>query len=267
MCNVGGYYGIPLLSIIFFRVIIRINIKEDEPMNEMSNAPAPVPDRGPDSVLRTWSKALTQPNEQTYVEIASRPEAKATTAYLWVFVASLIQIFLVGLIQSQLLGTYGDQLGLGEQFGPRSGFGAILVSALCAAPIGAALNTLFFAIGVFVIQWIAKMFGGIGTTERLAYALGAIVAPYILISGFASLFSAIPYVGWCITTIFALAGLYVLVLEMMAVKGVNQISWGAAIGSVLLPGLVIAFLCACLIGVSIAFLIPVMQETMPNISP
>lgn len=236
-------------------------------MNDMSNAPAPLPDRNPDSVLQVWRKALTQPNEQTYVEIASRPEAKATTAYLWVFVASLIQIFLVGLIQSQLLGTYGDQFGLGEQFGPRSGFASILVSALCAAPIGAALNTLFFAIGVFVIQWIAKLFGGIGTTERLTYAMGAIVAPYILISGIGSLFSAIPYVGWCITTIFALAGLYVLVLEIMAVKGVNQISWGAAIGSVLIPGLVIAFLCACLIGVSLAFLLPVLQETVPNFSP
>ena len=111
-------------------------------MNDMSNAPAPVPDHGPDSILQTWRKALTQPNEQTYVEIASRPEAKATTAYLWVFAASLIQIFLVGLVQSQLLGTYGDQFGLGEQFGPRT-LASILVSALCAAPIGAALNTDF----------------------------------------------------------------------------------------------------------------------------
>lgn len=234
-------------------------------MNEMSNEP--LPDRTPSSVVQTWRKALTQPNEQTFVEISSSPNARATTAYLWVFVASLIQIFLVALVQSQLLGTYADQYGLGEQFGPRSGFASILLSAICGAPIGAIVTTLFFAIGVFVVQWIAKMFGGTGTTDRLAYAMAAIVAPYTILSGIATLFSAIPYVGWCITTIFALAGLYVLVLEIMAVKVVNQISWGAAIGSVLIPGLVIGFLCACLIGVSIAALLPIIQETAPNFSP
>lgn len=234
-------------------------------MNEISNAP--VPDRAPNSVLQTWRKALTQPNEQTFVEISSAPDAKATTAYLWVFVASLIQIFLAALVQSQLLGTYADQLGMGETFGPRSGFASTLFGAICGAPIGAVVTTLFFALGVFVVQWIAKMFGGTGTTDRLAYAMAAIIAPYTIISGIATLFSAVPYVGWCITTIFALAGLYVLVLEIMAVKGVNQISWGAAIGSVLIPGLVIGFLCACLIGVSVAALMPIIRETVPNFSP
>ena len=234
-------------------------------MDEMSNTP--VPDRTPNSVLQTWRKALTQPNEATFVEISSAPEARATTAYLWVFVASLIQIFLAALVQSQLLGTYGERFGLGEQFGPGSGFGSILLAAICGAPIGAIVSTLFFAIGVFVVQWIAKMFGGIGTTDRLAYAMAAIVAPYTILSGIGTLFSVVPYVGWCVTTVFALAGLYVLVLEIMAVKGVNQISWGAAIGSVLIPGLVIAFLCACLVGLSVAALMPLIQETTPNFSP
>jgi MFS family permease len=234
-------------------------------MNEMTNAP--VPERTPNSVLQTWRKALTQPNEQTFVEISSSPEAKATTAYLWVFVASLIQIFLTALVQSQLLGTYADQFGLGDTFGPRSGLVSTLVGAICGAPLGAVVVTLFFAISVFIVQWIAKMFGGTGTADRLAYAMAAIIAPYTIISGIASLFSIVPYVGWCVTTIFALAGLYVLALEIMAVKGVNQISWGAAIGSVLIPGLVIGFLCACLIGVSVAALMPIIQETTPNFSP
>jgi len=47
--------------------------------------------------------------------------------------------------------------------------------------------------------------------------------------------------GWSLFGIIGLfAGLYVLVLEVMAVKGVNQFGWGQAIGSLLLPVFVVA---------------------------
>lgn len=233
-------------------------------MNDMSNEP--IPAAGPTPVLQVWGKALTKPSEQTFVEIASSPNARASTAYLWVFVAFLIQFFLVSLVQSQLIGTYMDQSGIGNSFGNRSP-ASILVFALCGAPVMAAISTLFFAIGVFIIQWIAKMFGGIGTADKLAYAMAAIVAPYSIAAGILSLFAAIPYVGLCFSVILSIAGLYILVLEVMAVKAVNQISWGAAIGSVLIPGLVVGFICACLVGVSIAALMPVFRETIPNFAP
>lgn len=235
-------------------------------MNEMSNAP--VPESTPGTVLQIWGKALTRPSEQTFSGIASSPNARATTAYLWIFVASLIQIFLAALVQSQLLGTYMAQYGLDpEMFGARSGIAAILTTALCGAPLGAVVTTLVFAISVFVIQWLAKMFGGTGTYDQMAYALASIGAPYAIIVGILTLFSAIPYVGLCFSGILFLAFFYILALQVMAVKGVNQISWGAAIGALLIPILAIGFLCACLIGVSIAALLPVIQETTPNFTP
>jgi len=235
-------------------------------MNDMSNEP--IAASGPTPVIQIWRKALTKPNEQTFVEIASSPNAKATTAYVWVFVASLIQIFLVALVQSQLYGNLADQYGLDvDALGARGSLTSILIGAICGAPIGAAVTTLFFAVGVFIVQWIAKMFGGRGTTDQLAYALAAIVAPFSIVSGVLSLFGAIPYVGLCVSVILSLAGIYIFVLEAMAVKAVNQISWGAAIGSLLIPGLVIAFICACLVGVSVATLLPLLRESSPNFAP
>jgi len=233
-------------------------------MNDMSNAPLPA--SGPTLVLQTWMKALTKPNEQTFVDIASSPNAKATTAYLWVFVASLIQIFLSALVQNQLVGTYMEQYGLGDSLG-NGGISSVLIGAICGAPIGAAVTTLFFAIGVFIVQWIAKMFGGRGTSDQLAYAMAAIAAPYSIVAGIFTLLAAIPYVGFCFSAILAIAGIYILVLQVMAVKAVNQISWGAAIGSLLIPGLVIGFICACLVGVSVAALMPLIRESVPNITP
>ena len=109
-------------------------------MNEMSNMP--ISENKPETVLQTWRKALTKPNEQTFVEIASSPTAKASPAYLWVFIAGLIQFFLTSLVQSQMMGTYMEQFGLGSSDFASQGFGTIAVTAICGAPIAAALSTL-----------------------------------------------------------------------------------------------------------------------------
>ena len=144
---------------------------------------------------------------------------------------------------------------------------SVALTALCGAPIAAALSTLFFAIGVFIVQWIAKMFGGRGNADQLAYAMASISAPYAIVAGFLTLLAAIPYVGLCFSAILSIGGIYIFVLNVMAVKGVNQISWGAAIGSLIIPGLVIGLLCACLIGVSTAALVPILQGANPNFTP
>ena len=234
-------------------------------MNEISNVP--LPESRPETVLQTWTKALTKPNEQTFVEIASSPNAKATTAYLWVFVAGVVQFFLTSLVQSQVINTQLEQLGVSTGDVGTPTFMSIAITAICGAPIAAAVSTLFFAIGVFIVQWLAKMFGGRGTADQLAYAMASISAPYAILAGILALFAAIPYVGLCFSAILSIAGIYALVLNVMAVKGVNQIGWGAAIGSLLIPGLVIGLLCACLIGVSVATLIPLLQGSSPNFTP
>jgi Yip1-like protein len=233
-------------------------------MNDMSNAP--IPESGPNSVLQTWMKALTRPNEQTFVDIASSPRAKASTAYLWVFVASLVEIFFTILVRLGTFRTMLQQQGAGNNF-PGGGVGIMLISLICGAPLFAAIATVFFALGAAIIQWIAKMFKGRGTFDQLAYTFGAIAAPYTLISTVFILLGAIPFVGLCFRIILGLAGLYVLVLEIMAVKGVNQFGWGEAAGSVLIPGLVIGLVCGCLVAVSFSALLPLIRNAIPTLTP
>jgi hypothetical protein len=183
------------------------------------------------------------------------------------FIASLIQLFLATLVQRQMINNlemYGFDV---SQFGPRSGVGAILVGLFCVAPVLAALSTLVFAIVVAIIQWLARMFGGTGTYDQLAYAMAAIAAPLTIISGILSLFSAIPYAGACFGLIGFLVGIYILVLQLMAIKGVHRIGWGGAIGAYFIPVLVLGFICACLFGVSLAALIPIMRDVYPNFRP
>jgi len=210
--------------------------------------------------------ALTKPNESTFAQMANSPSAKATTAYLWIFIGYVINFFLSSIVQNQsvrtLLEKYG---GSGAGAGVGSGIAGRLVVAVCGAPIVALIATLFFAIGVAIIQWIAKMFGGSGNFGQMSYAFAAILAPFSIVSGLLSLLSAIPFVGFCFSLLILIAALYIIVLEVMAVKGVNQFGWGAAIGSLFIPGLVIGFICACLVGVSIVALGTALQSVIQQI--
>jgi uncharacterized protein YggT (Ycf19 family) len=212
----------------------------------VANAPTPS-GGGSKPIYQIWIDALTKPNENTFAEIAASPNAKATTAYLWVFVGYLVEFFLSALVSG---GRYSSMLSQYGGSGVGSGIVGTLVTAVCGGPILAVIFTIFFAIWILIIQWIAKMFGGQGTNDQLAYAIAAIGAPFSMISGVISLFSAIPYVGYCFTALLFIAVLYVIVLNVMAVKGVNQFGWGQAIGTVLIPAVVIGLVCGCLAAIT-----------------
>lgn len=227
-------------------------------MNEQPSTPMLPPPSGVSEWISVWRDALTKPSEQTFSRIALAPNAKITTALLWVFLGSLVNFFLASLVQGQIMRQMLQNTDFGvEGFPPVGGGG--LITAICGAPIGALIQVVLFAAVVGVIQLIAKMFGGRGTFDQLAYAIAAIVTPFYLIGGVLTLLSAIPYAAYCFGPLGFLLALYVLVLEVMAVKGVNQFGWGPAIGSLLIPILVLA--CCFSVGI-----IGILQALGPNIT-
>ena len=227
-------------------------------MNEEPNAPM-LPARSP-SVLQTWTTAITKPNEQTYAQLAASPEAKTSTALLWVFIASLIQSLIAIPMQGRIMAQMMQGSGLENQAGPG------LVGILCGAPIAAVVTVVFFSAFTGIVQWVAGLFGGKGSFEKLAYVFAAITVPFTLLSALITLLSAVPYVGACFGIIGLLAGLYVLVLQVMAVKGVNQFDWLPAAGSLLLP--FIAFICCISAGVAglVSLAGPAMQDIFDQIN-
>lgn len=234
-------------------------------MNEPSNIP--VYDSTPPAskpFYQVWIKALTKPNEQTFAEIAASPNAKMTTALLWVFIGSLVSFFLSSLVQNAAMSSLMAQYGLPVQSG--NGIVSTLITAVCGAPIVAIMTAIFFAIGIYIFQWIAKMFGGKGTPDQLAYAMAAISAPFSIVTGVLGLLGAIPYVGLCFGLIGLAIGIYILVLDVMAIKGVNQISWGAAIGTLFIPSLVVVCICGCVVIASLMLLGPAIGDVFSTIN-
>jgi hypothetical protein len=226
-------------------------------MSEQMNAPMLPPPSGVSEWVSVWRDALTKPSDQTYARIARSPNAKSTTAFLWIFLGSLVNFFLASLVQGAVMRQMMQNSDLGIE-GIPAGAGGGLMAAICGAPIGAVISVVMFAIVVGIVQLIAKMFGGLGTFDQLAYSIAAIVTPFYLVSTVLTLLAAIPSVGWCFGILGLLAGLYILALEVMAVKGVNQFGWGQAIASLLLP--VVAIACCLSIAV-----IGIMQAVAPQL--
>jgi hypothetical protein len=205
-------------------------------MSEQMNTPMLPPPSGVSGWFSVWREAITKPSEQTFSRIALSPNVKLTTALLWIFLSSLISAFLSSLVQGQVMRQMMQNYGV-DGLPQTTGNG--LIAAICGAPIGAVISVVMFVIVTGIVQVLAKLFGGQGTFEQLAYAFAAIATPFSLLSGFLALLSAIPWVGACFGVIGLLAGLYVIVLEVMAVKGVNRFGWGQALASFFLPVFVI----------------------------
>ncbi len=228
---------------------------------------------GPAGWFSVWIKAVTQPNEQTFVDITEHPDMSAKTAYLWVFIAGTIS----GIIQA-FASTVRIAMGLNYQFpglaqylpksvGAGRGVGVTLISGLCASPLAGLFSVIFFALFIAIIQWIAKMFGGTGTYDKLLYAIAAITVPFTIVSSIFVFLSLIPFVGICTGVISLALSVYVLVLQVMAVKGVNRFGWGQAAGSVLMPGCAIFLVCACVIFGGAMLMGPMIGNVFKNINP
>lgn len=235
-------------------------------MNQQENAPMLPPPSGFSAWVDVWRDALTRPSEQTYAAIAQSPNARSTTAFVWIFLGSLVSFFLSSLVQGRLMEQILQNPDLGMQGFPRATGGG-LVAAICGAPIGALTSVIVFAIFVGIVQLIARMFGGRGTFDQLAYATAAIVAPFSLISGILSLLAAIPFVGLCFGLLSLIALVYVVALEVMAVKGVNQFGWGQALASYFLPFLVL--ICCISVGMISLFrmLGPAISDIFNSLTP
>lgn len=87
----------------------------------------------------------------------------------------------------------------------------------------------------------------------------------MLVNIFLTPLIAVPYLGYCALLLNIGIGFYSLLLQIIAVKVVNGFGWGLAIGSALLPGVVIILVCGCIVGVGAALLGPRIAEVLRQI--
>lgn len=197
-----------------------------------------------------WSKVFTKPGEATFLEITAHPEARAKAAYIWVFLAGVFSSLLNSLTQF-VIGLAGLQQAVPD-FGQVPGASGVLgaaglLGAICGAPIAGLFSVIGFAIGVGIVHATARFFGGQGTFDRLAYAFGAIAVPFSVVSALAVPLNAVPYAVFCTLPLLVLVGIYVLYLQVTAVKAVHRFTWGEAAAAFFLPSILLLMLCGLLV--------------------
>lgn len=237
-------------------------------MSQFENTPitsaSPEPSKGVAGWVAIWIKAVSQPKEQTFIDIAESPDASARTAYIWAFIAGtvsgIIQAFVSAIRMAVGVGSQFSQIPELEKYLPQMSAGGSgakaaigsLVGGICFSPVTGLLTVLFFALFVAIVQWIAKLFGGTGTYDKLLYALAAVTVPVSIVTSLLALLSAIPIVGICVGVVSIGVGIYSIVLNVLAVKAVNRFGVGQAVGSYFIPGCTLILVCACIVGVGAA---------------
>ena len=223
-------------------------------MNEEMNTPVSPEPAGISSWVEIWINAVTKPSEQLYASMSEHSDAQSySRAFIWVFVAGTLAAIISGLLRGILdlagLSAATPIPGMSDFLGNGSngGLGGLAL-ALCTSPISGAVGVLFFAIFVGIVQWVAKMFKGVGNFSQLAYVMAAISVPFTLITSFLTPFSTVNVVMYCTTGISLLLGLYALYLQLLAVKAVNKFGWGEAAGSYFLPLVLIGCICGCVVA-------------------
>lgn len=206
---------------------------------------------GTESFFQVWLRALTKPKESTYADLAASPRAKASTAFLWIFLCTfapaLVSVLVSGSQISQRLQEAGVDTGA-----VGGGLGTALINLLCVTPFAAVVGVVGFIISVGLMQWIARLFKGQGTFDQLAYTLGAITAPGLLVSALLGLPSLVPFLGICSGLLSLLFSIYLLVLEVRAIKAVHRFGVGSAIGTLVIPGLAIGIVVCCVVAVIVS---------------
>ena len=87
----------------------------------------------PQGALPVWIKVFTKPGERTFLEITDHPEAKARSAYIWVFIAGTLSALIGSLVQfigtlvglQQVVHEIGQVQGLPQFMGTASLLGDV----------------------------------------------------------------------------------------------------------------------------------------------
>ncbi len=220
-------------------------------MEYLDDAPPPDADM---TIMETFIAIITKPNKETFDRIAAQPGATMGKGFLWAFVGILLSSFLTSIAQMISFSTQADVLkdllppDLAPLLDAGAGASISFVTLLCTIPFAAAFGVFFFMIGVALVQWVAKLFGGTGTFEKLFYSFSVILVPVAVVSGGLALLSAIPFIGLCFGIISFGLVIYQIILQVLAVQAVNDLDTGKAVGAVILPGLLMfLFVCCCVI--------------------
>ncbi len=157
---------------------------------------------------QVWLAVLSIPGTDTFTRILADPAASAQRGYRWIFITGSV-LMTISMIFNPLTQV------------------ALLPALLIGSLLGGAFSLVGFIMTNWIIQRIAVQVGGTGTYGNFHYARAAFVAPLNLLN--AVLMPFVLY-GSVAFSWFSLLLVFVeLVMTAIALRAVNQFTWGQAL--------------------------------------
>lgn len=204
-------------------------------------------------------EALLHPSVETFRRILDDPNRSMMRIY-WLLLAyyAVIGVFLIFLFQ-----VAAEQLVPADM---EMTAGLMLIILVFWVIIGPVLTLFSYYFAAWILGLVAALFGGTGSTGRLAYVLGVVNVLIALVSLPLSLLTtamnaaagpAGSLAGLCTAPISIGVSIYSVFLQVQAVRAEEDLSAGKALLTIIIPGFVLlAFGVAC--GLLAA--IPLIQE-------
>lgn len=195
-----------------------------------------------------WFRILASFDIETYEDVLKDPQADANRGFIWIALAGVISGFLTpfSFISNPQFLEIQNTPAYQERFGDMSIGTLILLLAFIFAILTPIFNVMNLAIGAGLQNVAAVLLDGKGNFSRTVYAMAAYLAPMSIMSG---AIGTLPIVGQCLTS---LLGLYMVFLNVRALRAAHSLSTGQALGAMLAPGILIfLFLCIAVFMVNL----------------
>ena len=211
-----------------------------------------------------WWDVWRHPGTDVFRRLLQEPGADYNRGFKWV--ALMAVIFAV--LNSLISGIFPQRIASAAS----SGMITSLVCGVIVAPIVAVIAITIMA-GIY--HWIAKLFGGNGEWGQLVFCFSVVLAPSYLLTalfrplyrtdlgslfsqGTSALAQQMSSLFFCLVLPSLALSIYSVVLNICAIKAVENIDTGRSILTYFIPVIVAILLAAC---VSVLLVFPALNAT------
>jgi len=207
-----------------------------------------------------WWDVWIHPGITPFQTVLNEPNHEMRRGFIWIavtsFIVTLISFLFSALVMRNLM---PDAFG-STMF---ENYATYTLSSIC----GVILSPIFAIIGISVsagiYHWVAKLFHGKGNWTDLVFCLSAVTAPATLVGGVIGLFSLLffqnPVILFLPVLISLLFAVYIIVLNVNAIRAVEDVGTWQAISTIFLPTIIVLVLVTCC---SIVTLIPIISSVV-----
>jgi hypothetical protein len=205
-----------------------------------------------------WMDVWMHPGEEAFRGILKEQNHSATRGFIWVAVSSLILAVVSAFGYIPLYRTLTSQFGSTPEMQLFAG-GTIVTSLICAlilTPISAIIG---LAISSGIYHLISRLFRSTGNYSDLVFCMAAVTAPAMIIGAILSipvlLFSNFPAIWWLvaifISILSVIIAVYVIVMNVNAIRGAEQIGTWQAILTIFIPVIALGVLSFCCVALTV----------------